>query len=688
VAEARSGDKAAFGLLVRRYQNLVCAMAYSRLGDVENAHDVAQEAFLVSFEKLPVLRSGKKFGAWLRGITQRLCNQWQRSAAYRRELQAALRERVSEEEMEAPEDAVAAKENEAILKGAIDRLPERLRDALVLHYFEEQSLAETARELGISKAAAVKRVQRARRLMRGYVSSKIEAGLRKARPRRDFARRTVAAIPIGSICGKLGIDVARVGVGEALAEATRAAGEHASTILTGGGVIMAGKKAVVTAAAVILLAAGGTGYLVIRHGRGGMKGTGAETTAAEVQKASPEEGASGPVGGGEAGRVRQAAGPLQQLSLEQINELVRKGSPELDAMDEETRLETIRHLLRDALERTMSLKAMREVCDVAGQFWQEGKKEKAEGKSEEAEAAFKKAVAIYLAVYDVASNPENYAWAVKDGGGKFMGDLEGVDGSLAIFMAESAEVVRHLLGTGRLERTEEVEAWRGQVLKDMTELTEEIASGRDGATLMMLRNEFEPVPESREEREERYFALNEEVAQYLEGYLRKDDLTPEDRWGTTWTLAELILNLERYDEAAALYGQLMRDAEAYGYDAPDVRYKLEWARGEAAVGALPAQEQAAIKKSLSNVRQISAALFKYSEAHEQKYPGDLKELVEGGYTEARVLVDPFTGEPYEYTAGLSREAKGYEVLLRTKTKNGLSICHYAGYGSGIVKVEE
>jgi len=93
VAHTKEGDRAAFGTLVRRYQDAVCAIAYSRLGDVESAYDVAQEAFLLSLENLRQLRSGSKFGPWLRRITRRLCNRWQRSETYRRALRDELRQR-------------------------------------------------------------------------------------------------------------------------------------------------------------------------------------------------------------------------------------------------------------------------------------------------------------------------------------------------------------------------------------------------------------------------------------------------------------------------------------------------------------------------------------------------------------------------------------------------------------------
>ncbi len=265
LALARNGDRAAFGQLVSRYKDLVCAVAYSRLGDVEGALDVAQETFLVTLEKLPFLSPGSKLAWWLRKVTRRLCSQWRRSQVYRRRLQEQLRWQGQTKQAETPEAILQSRENGAILRQAVEGLPPALREALVLHYFRGQSLAETASQLGISQAAAHKRLARARRGVREYLTSEIETKLRKARPGPDFEKRMLAAIPVGSVCGKLGLNVLKAGVAEALAETVQSAAQNAGFILTGGGLAVTAKQGIVTGAALILLAAGITGYVATRH---------------------------------------------------------------------------------------------------------------------------------------------------------------------------------------------------------------------------------------------------------------------------------------------------------------------------------------------------------------------------------------------------------------------------------------
>jgi len=270
VTAARNGDRDAFAALIQRYQNLVCAIAYSRLGNLDTAHDIAQEAFLVSFETLPLLRSAAKFGPWLRRITLRLCTRWLRSERYRRSLKEQLQRTAPAQHTPTPQDIAQANETAAIVRHAIDRLSNTLRDVLVLHYFQGQSHAETARTLGISQAAVGKRVERAKRRIRQFLTSEIETELRKARPSDDFTKRTLAAIPAGSICTRLGLNVTKITLAEAVRELAQsaihelpqAAAQHASIILTGG-IAVTITKGTVAAAAALLLAVAGAGYLVV-----------------------------------------------------------------------------------------------------------------------------------------------------------------------------------------------------------------------------------------------------------------------------------------------------------------------------------------------------------------------------------------------------------------------------------------
>ncbi len=289
VAEARKGDRAAFGLLVRRYQNLVCAIAYGRLGDAEWAGDIAQEAFLVSLENLGQLRSGAKFAAWIRKITHNLCNRWERSERYRRALIAELDRRPRKVDARRPEETAERREELAVVRHAMESLPESLRVPLVLHYFEGQTHAETARELGISRAAAVKRVERAKERLRtttramhaGFAATQIEAGFRKAKPDEGFAMRILGAAPAGTVCGKLGLNAMRLSLGEVVRHVISSAARHVPVLISEGGAEVTVGKVILAIVGGLVLAGGATAYLFARSDEGEVEPVAVEAEASE-----------------------------------------------------------------------------------------------------------------------------------------------------------------------------------------------------------------------------------------------------------------------------------------------------------------------------------------------------------------------------------------------------------------------
>jgi len=171
----------------------------------------------------------------------------------------------------APEDILAQREDRALLQEAIDRLPGRAREALVLYYLRGQSAAETSRALGITQEAVRKRLDRARRGIRNHMADRAEGLLEKWRPDDQFAEGTLAAIPMGSICAKLGITVTRIGAGEALQHIANVAAQKASTVITGGGMIMTAKQAVVgsVVGALLLAASLGTNVALVVGGEKG-----------------------------------------------------------------------------------------------------------------------------------------------------------------------------------------------------------------------------------------------------------------------------------------------------------------------------------------------------------------------------------------------------------------------------------
>lgn len=70
---ARAGEQAAFGLLVESYHRPVVALTYRMLGDLPEAEDAAQEAFLRAYSRLHQYQPHHKFSTWLFSIANYHC---------------------------------------------------------------------------------------------------------------------------------------------------------------------------------------------------------------------------------------------------------------------------------------------------------------------------------------------------------------------------------------------------------------------------------------------------------------------------------------------------------------------------------------------------------------------------------------------------------------------------------------
>src|SRR3954453_18903950 len=75
------GSAPAFEVLVRRYQSLVCSVAYSACGNLALSEDVAQETFWTAWRQRASLAHPERLKAWLCGIARNLAKNARRKAS-------------------------------------------------------------------------------------------------------------------------------------------------------------------------------------------------------------------------------------------------------------------------------------------------------------------------------------------------------------------------------------------------------------------------------------------------------------------------------------------------------------------------------------------------------------------------------------------------------------------------------
>ncbi len=155
------GDPDAFRSLVEREGRPVVRLCYRILGDIHEAEDAAQEAFVTAYRALATWRGDGPFGGWLATIATRIAV---RRAARRRtvvRLDAAPGDPSSADAVLAratgptpapagpdPVVRVLAAERSEAVRRAVTRLDEPYREVVALRFFGERSLAEIAQESG------------------------------------------------------------------------------------------------------------------------------------------------------------------------------------------------------------------------------------------------------------------------------------------------------------------------------------------------------------------------------------------------------------------------------------------------------------------------------------------------------------------------------------------------------------
>jgi len=198
VAKSLGGSQDAFRQIVERYQTLVCSLAYSATGSLNQSEDLAQETFVTAWRELPKLREPSKLRSWLCGIVRFLIGKQLRREGREPAHAAEPMEAVGESpspEPQPPEQAISNEEL-AILWRSLEKIPEIYREPLVLFYREHQSIDDVAQNLELSGDVVKQRLSRGRKLLHEEVLAFVEGALEKTAPKKIFTLGVLAALSL------------------------------------------------------------------------------------------------------------------------------------------------------------------------------------------------------------------------------------------------------------------------------------------------------------------------------------------------------------------------------------------------------------------------------------------------------------------------------------------------------------
>jgi len=155
------GTDAARGIYQASHQRLVVHL-YGITGDLQEAQDAVQEAFVRGLSLRGRLASLDNPEAWLRTVAVNVARtRWRR----RRVLQGLLLRGAVPE----PEPIAGMTEDHVALVTALRHLPQAQREAVVLHYLADLPVDEIAAALGVATGTVKSRLHRARARLAGLL---------------------------------------------------------------------------------------------------------------------------------------------------------------------------------------------------------------------------------------------------------------------------------------------------------------------------------------------------------------------------------------------------------------------------------------------------------------------------------------------------------------------------------------
>ncbi len=145
--------------LITQYQTPLLRLCYVQLQDQALAEDAVQETFLKAYKGFDSFRGDSSEKTWLTRIAVNTCRDFQRGAWFRH-----TDRRVTPEML--PVGTAQPDTEDLDLSLAVMKLPWKIREAILLYYYQDMSTEEIAETLGIAQSSVSNRLRRGREKLR------------------------------------------------------------------------------------------------------------------------------------------------------------------------------------------------------------------------------------------------------------------------------------------------------------------------------------------------------------------------------------------------------------------------------------------------------------------------------------------------------------------------------------------
>jgi len=183
INKCRQGDRAAFDVLIKRYERPIYHLAYRLSGNYDDAHDIAAETFLRIYRAIGTFQCAITLPAWINRIVANVFYDTRRHAHRHPSVSLdALVEKTGDtvlsQESSAtpgPEDIAEGNERKQILSNAISTLPDYQRTMVTLFHNEGRTYEEIADIMAIPVGTVKSRLNRARLALREKLMPQMSA---------------------------------------------------------------------------------------------------------------------------------------------------------------------------------------------------------------------------------------------------------------------------------------------------------------------------------------------------------------------------------------------------------------------------------------------------------------------------------------------------------------------------------
>lgn len=166
IRKVLKGDTSAFGYFVDTYQDMAVTIAYRVCGNMQDAEDIVQNAFVKAFHNLHTFKSESKFSTWFYRIVYNTAITEMKSA--KNNVQYVEYKQIEAEDEFSEFDTISQieeSERNTLVNRALNEMPEEEGLLLSLFYLEDHSIKDITGITGLSEANVKVKLHRARKRM-------------------------------------------------------------------------------------------------------------------------------------------------------------------------------------------------------------------------------------------------------------------------------------------------------------------------------------------------------------------------------------------------------------------------------------------------------------------------------------------------------------------------------------------